>query len=354
MTEHRFQGAIASADEAGARRPRGRGRTLAIGRLAKATALLAGALITISTLQSAPASAAAARRVVPIAGTGHFLVYGTYTPTVGMTTVRLYSRDDRGRTRSLGSVQSSTPSRIPATAAGTTLVAAKDATANYRWDLTTGARTTIGPQTVAAPNGYATVGTDGATGPDARQAVLLVTPTGTTNIGVPFPKGENADGAFHLSSGSAGVTITDGNGHIRFIAFASPGTVRSLHTINRGASVPVLNCSSFTSTSVACLAFDEETTTLLGLRLSGSRVITTTPRCVGTPAALHTGIAWTGCNHRLTVLDSSGAARTSKTTFGTATPVSAYGKVVLQSKSGTTLQTMTSVSSKPRTITPAG
>ena len=325
------------------------------GRRPRLAALAVAASVVLTGALAAPASAAPAIRVVPVAGTGHYLVYGKYRPAaVGPSTVRLYSRDSRGRTRSLGSIATSTPTAIPATAADTVLVAPKDGGADYRWDLSTGARATIPAQTVAAPGGYAAVGSDGGTGADARQAVVLVTPSGTRSIGVPFPDGENADGAFRLSSGSAGVTVTDGNGHIRFIAFAAPGRVRSLATINRGASVATLGCPSFTSTSVACLAFDEETTTLLGLRLSGTRVVRTAPRCVGTPAALHTAIAWVGCKNRLTVLGSNRKVHASAAAFGRVRPVSAYGKVVLQSRSGTKLQTMTSAASKPRTVVTVG
>jgi hypothetical protein len=303
---------------------------------------------------AAPASAAPAKRVVPVAGTGHYLVYGEYAPVAsGRVDVALYSLDSRGRTRSLGSIATSTPTSIPATAAGSVLVVPKDATANDRWDLRTGARTTIPSNTVAAPGGYAAVGDNGRTGADARQTVVLVTDSGSTSIGVPFPRNENTDGTFRLSSGSAGVTITDGNGHVRFIAFAAPGKVRSLTTIDRGASIASLSCSAFTARSVACSAFDEETTTLLGLRLDGSRVLRATPNCVGTPAALRTGIAWIGCRNRLSVLDASGKVRTSAVTFGTARPVTAFGEVVVQSRTGRALQAMTRAGSTPMTIVTA-
>lgn len=321
-------------------------------RLIRLTAAACAALCVLSGAPApSPASAAPAVRVVPVVGTGHHLVYGKYSPVkTGKTTVRLYSLDDRGRTRTLGSIKTFTPSAIPATAAGSVLVAPRNGVENFRWDLTTGARSTIEEQTVAAPGGYAAPGSNGAAGADSRQAVILVTDQGRTDIGVPFPDGENVDGGFHLASGSAGVTITDGNGHIRFIAFAAPGTVRALHTYGGGASSASLRCPSSTSTMVACAGFDEETTTLMGIRLDGTGVISAAPDCVSAPAALRTAIAWLGCRNRLEVLHADGSLTRSRTLFGSARPVSAFGEVVLQSRSGTSLQTMTRSGSKPRTI----
>ena len=302
---------------------------------------------------AARAAAAPAARVVPIAGTGHYLVYGRYTPVQsGETSVRLYSLDSRGQTRSLGSILTDTPTKVAATAAGTVLVATKNGSANYRWDLTTGTRTTIGAYTVAAPGGYVESDTIG-TGEQARLTVVLVRPSGRTELGVPFPGADTDVGPYRLSSGSAGVTVTDSTGHIRFIAFAHPRTVRLLHTYNEGRYESSVSCGAFTSTSVACAGFNEETTTLMGLQLNGSGFSHTTPTCSGSPAALHTAIAWVGCRNRLEVLHADSSITVSKSTFGTARPVSAFGKIVLQSRSGTTLQSMTRAGSTPKTVVPA-
>lgn len=322
----------------------------------KMAAVAAAALMVgVGLLSAAPATATTTTRIVPVVGTGHYLVYGKYTPVAsGKATVNLYSLGSDGHTRALGSIKTITPESIPATASGTVLVAPKDGVENYRWDLTTGARTTIAEQTVAAPDGYAEIGSNGKTGVDSRSAVVLVTAAGSTIIGVPFPRGENVDGSIGLQSGSAGVTITDNNGHIRYIAFANPGVVRSLHTYNEGANDASVGCAAFTSVSVACSGFDEDRVTLMGVQLDGTKFSHTTVHCVNTPAALHTAIAWVGCKNRLEVLHSDNSVTTSTTTFGTAKPVSAFGKVVLQSNTGTSLQTMTRAGSKPATVVPAG
>jgi hypothetical protein len=301
-------------------------------------------------LAAAQAAAVPTSRIVPIAGTGHYLVYGRYTPVhSGNTTVKLYSLDYHGHIRSLGTIQTATPTDITATAAGTVLVANKDGSTNYRWDLTTGTRTTIPADTAAAPGGYVESAVIG-TGDDAHFTATLVRPSGRTELGTPFPGADTDTGPYRISTGTTGVTVTDSTGHIRFIAFDHPKTVRLLHTYNAGRYESSVACRAFTSTSAACAGFNEETTTLIALQLNGSGYSHTIPHCANTPAALHTAIAWVGCKNRLEVLHADNSVTTSKSTFGTARPVSAFGKVVLQSKTGTSLRAMTRAGSAPKTL----
>jgi hypothetical protein len=190
----------------------------------------------------------------------------------------------------------------------------------------------------AAPNGWVTA--QQSAGPSSAYVLSLHTTTGrTTRLGSPDPAGSTID----ISVGGDTLVVYEpfpdsgSNGAVKWMSFSRPGKFHQLISTPQGDSSI---CRSVTSKYIACNYSDNTADTNRLYTVTGKLVVSTAKDCTnGPPAVVGDSIMWVtvlggSCPvGRTTFLSPTGKVSFAKGNNLIGIPVSAFGKIVIASRS---------------------
>ncbi|HTW19217.1 MAG TPA: hypothetical protein VME70_03270 [Mycobacteriales bacterium] len=338
-------------------------------RAIRPLAMAAAAVLALSLSQVAEASATpdphltvhGHDRVLAITGTPNYLVYlrgtGRLIPSSAGT---VYVKTNAGKPRRIAHRARGNPTWIDGSMLVITTGTTRYPVRLRWWDLANGQHGSLtlpGNEfpLAAAPNGWVSIRPAPGSTDGASQLIRHSTTGTTTVLGVPFPDGAG----FDLSTGPRGLVAwtnhdASSTGRIVAMSWARPDRFR---TLIKG--VDLASCPSISARYAACYLQRATSTAVALVPLDGHKPTRTRKACpTDRPALLGVSVAWIArpttpkplpacAAGHFHILTRTGVTKTSRRTYEWYGLVSAFGRLVVTSRSERSLATLTSIGARP-------